>query len=137
MRNLPWLAPDLSATVYGGRVALAAMAAALGRRAEAEEWQERAEILRAEIVRICYDPQDAFFYDVDCEGNFNRVRGDVITRVFGEHVPDEPCSSRFTSGISKTRRRSGRRTPCLPSPPTTPALITRCRSIRGAGPPRR
>jgi hypothetical protein len=84
VRNLPWLAPDLSAAVYGGRVELAAMAYTLGRRAEAEEMQERAE-----IVRICYDPQDAFFYDVDCEGNFNKVRGDVITRVFGEHVPDK------------------------------------------------
>lgn len=89
VRNLPWLAPDLSATVYGGRVALAAMASALGRRAEAGEWQERAESLRAAIVRICYDPQDAFFYDVDREGSFIRVRGDVITRVFGEHVPDQ------------------------------------------------
>lgn len=87
VRSLPWLAPDLSATVYGGRVALAAMAAALGRRAEAEAWKECAELLRAEIVRVCYDPQDAFFYDVDLEGRFNRVRGDVITRVFGEHVP--------------------------------------------------
>lgn len=89
VRGLPWLAPDLSATVYGGRVALAAMASALGRRAEAEAWQERAESLRAQIIRLCYDPQDEFFYDVDREGNFNRVRGDVITRVFGEHVPDQ------------------------------------------------
>lgn len=89
VRNLPWLAPDLSATVYGGRVALAAMASALGRRLESEAWQERAENLRAEIVRLCYDPQDAFFYDVDVAGNVNRVRGDAITRVFGEHVPDQ------------------------------------------------
>ncbi len=89
VRNLPWLAPDLSATVYGGRVALAAMAAALGHRAEAEAWQERAETLRAQIVRVCYDSRDVFFYDVDREGEFNRVRGDVITRVFGEHVPDQ------------------------------------------------
>jgi hypothetical protein len=89
VRELPWLAPDLSATVYGGRVALAAMAAALGRGAEAAAWQERAEMLRAEIVRVSYDPEDVFFYDVDTEGNFNRVRGDVITRVFGEYVPDK------------------------------------------------
>lgn len=89
VRKLPWLAPDLSATVYGGRVALAAMASALGRRVEADAWRERAETLRAEIVRLCYDAEDAFFYDVDRDGNFIRVRGDVITRVFGEHVPDQ------------------------------------------------
>jgi hypothetical protein len=95
VRKLPWLAPDLSATVYGGRAALAAMAEALGRRAEAADWQERAESLRGEIVRSCYDPQDEFFYDVDREGSFNRVRGDVITRVFGEHVPDRVLFERM------------------------------------------
>ena len=36
VRSLPWLAPDLSAAVYGGRMALAAIAHALGCRAEAE-----------------------------------------------------------------------------------------------------
>lgn len=88
-RNLPWLAPDLSATVYGGRLALAAMANALGRASEAQQWTDLAERIRAAILQYCFDPEDGFFYDVDTQGQFNRVRGDQITRVFGEHVVDQ------------------------------------------------
>jgi hypothetical protein len=40
--GMPRLCPDLSATVFGGRIALAAMADALGKRAEAARWREDA-----------------------------------------------------------------------------------------------
>ena len=59
--SLPRLCPDLSATVYGARVALASMATALGKRAEAERWQTDAETIRHLIIEKLYCPEDAAF----------------------------------------------------------------------------
>jgi hypothetical protein len=86
--SMPRLCPDLSATVYGGRVALAKMARALGKKAEAARWKRDAEIIRKLIIDKLYSPEDAAFYDLDAQGNFVRVRSDVISRVLGEHVLD-------------------------------------------------
>jgi hypothetical protein len=86
IKGLPRLSPDLSASVYGARVALAAMANALGKQAEAARWQEDAEKIRALIIDKLYDPRDAAFYDLDADNQFVRVRSDVISRVLGEHV---------------------------------------------------
>lgn len=86
--TLPRLCPDLSATVYGGRVALSSMAQALGKTSEAEQWRERAEALRSLIIEKLYVPDDAAFYDVDAKGQFVKVRCDILTRMCGEHVVD-------------------------------------------------
>ena len=56
--GLPRLCPDLSATVYGGRVALAAMAKALGKKDDADRWNEDAETIRELIIEKLYDPVD-------------------------------------------------------------------------------
>lgn len=87
--GLPRLCPDLSATVYGARVALAAMAKALGRDAESAHWTESAEQIRQLILTKLYVPDDAAFYDLDAQGKFVRVRSDVLSRVCGEHVVDQ------------------------------------------------
>ena len=87
--GLPRLCPDLSATVYGGRVALAAMASALGKKAEADQWAERAEQIRGLILSRLYVGEDAAFYDLDAQNKFVRVRSDILTRVCGEHVVDQ------------------------------------------------
>jgi hypothetical protein len=87
--SLPRLCPDLSATVYGGRVALAAMARALGKNSEADRWFELGESIRIAIVSRLYDPSDAAFYDLDAQDHFVHIRGDVISRVLGEHVIDQ------------------------------------------------
>jgi hypothetical protein len=84
--SLPRLCPDLSATTYGARVALASMADALGKKDEAERWREDAEAIRRLIIAKLYSSEDAAFYDLDAQGNFVRVRGDLMTRVLGEHV---------------------------------------------------
>lgn len=84
--SLPRLCPDLSATVYGGRIALATMARALGRDSEADNWLELATAIRSAILDRLYDPADAAFYDLDAQNQFVRIRGDVISRVLGEHV---------------------------------------------------
>src|SRR6185312_1287836 len=57
--TLPRLCPDLSATVYGGRVALAGMAGALGKPDEAAAWKAHAEEIRRLIIARLYVPQDA------------------------------------------------------------------------------
>jgi len=88
--RLPYLAPDLSASVYGGRVALAKMAEKLGKTDEAEAWLGKAEEIRSLIIEHCFDPEDECFYDVDADGDFVRIRGDILSRVFGEHVVDQP-----------------------------------------------
>jgi hypothetical protein len=87
--SLPRLSPDLSATVYGGRVALAAMARALGKNADADRWQADAEGVRSKILSTLYVPGDACFYDLDRQDRIVRVRSDVISRVLGEHVVDQ------------------------------------------------
>jgi hypothetical protein len=84
--SMPRLCPDLSATVFGARIALAHMATALGKGDEASRWHEDAEAIRQLIIEKLYDPKDAAFYDLDAQNNFVRVRSDVISRVLGEHV---------------------------------------------------
>ena len=86
--GLPRLCPDLSATVYGGRVALAAMAKALGKTGEADRWTEDAETIRDLIIAKLYDPVDGAFYDLDADNKFVRVRSSTIMTVLGEHVPE-------------------------------------------------
>jgi hypothetical protein len=85
---LPRLCPDLSATVYGARIALAAMAKALGKPSESARWHSDAEIIRQLILNKLYSPEDAAFYDLDAQNKFVRVRSDVLSRVLGEHVLD-------------------------------------------------
>jgi len=84
--SMPRLCPDLSATVYGARMALASMARALGKTSEADRWLADAEMIRRLILTKLYSPEDAAFYDLDAQNKFVRVRSDVISRVLGEHV---------------------------------------------------
>ena len=86
---LPYLAPDLSATIYGGRIALAKMARRLGLEREAAAWDEKAQATRRALLAWCFDAEDGCFYDLDRNGRFVRVRGDALTRVLGEHGPDQ------------------------------------------------
>ena len=88
VNGLPFLAPDLSATVYGGRVALSKMAAELGRDDDAERWRTRAEDVRRTILSRCYDERTSCFYDVDADDRLRLIRGDALTRVLSEHVVD-------------------------------------------------
>ena len=85
-KGLPRLSPDLSATTYGARVALASMAKALGKNSEADSWLESAEGIRKLIIEKLYSPEDGAFYDLDSDNKFVRVRSCVICRVLGEHV---------------------------------------------------
>jgi hypothetical protein len=87
--TLPRLCPDLSATVYGGRVALSGMAKALGKTAEADRWTERADEIRSLILSRLYVAEDAAFYDLDAQNHFVKIRCDILSRMCGEHIPDQ------------------------------------------------
>jgi hypothetical protein len=87
--TLPRLCPDLSATTYGARVALAAMAKALGKTTEADQWTESAHKIRSLILSRLYVPEDAAFYDLDAQNRSVKIRSEIITRVCSEHVPDQ------------------------------------------------
>jgi hypothetical protein len=87
--SLPRLCPDLSATTYGARIALAQMAHALGKDNEAGHWAERAEQIRQLILAKLYVAEDAAFYDLDAQNNFVKINCDILSRVCSEHVPDQ------------------------------------------------
>ncbi len=87
--TLPRLCPDLSATVYGARIALSGMAKALGKSSDAARWMESAEHIRRLILSKLYVPEDAAFYDLDAHNRFVKVRSCVLTRMCGEHVLDQ------------------------------------------------
>lgn len=84
-----FLAPDLSATKYGGRMALAEMAEMLGRPKEAAMWKEKAESLRAAIMKYTFDAESCMFYDRRDDGTLSPCKSDALTRVLQEHVPDQ------------------------------------------------
>lgn len=86
--GLPRLCPDLSATVYGGRVGLAAMAHALGKTSDADRWAQDAAAIRQLIVARLYSEHDGGFCDLDAEDRRVAVRSAATLRVLGEHVPD-------------------------------------------------
>ena len=88
--TLPRLCPDLSATTYGARMALAEMARALGKSAESDRWAESADQIRSLIVSRLYVEKDAAFYDLDALNHFVTIRSDILSRVCGEHIPDQP-----------------------------------------------
>jgi len=92
---LPRLCPDLSATTYGARKALADMAAALGKPDEAARWSNAAETIRTKILNTLYVAEDAGFYDLDADDRFVKVRSDILSRVCGEHVVDQALFDRL------------------------------------------
>ena len=80
--KLPIIAPDLSAMLYRAKIALGDMAEKLGKADESSMWREEAEVIKENIVKVCYDEEDEFFYDVDAEGNFRKYLSEHIFRLF-------------------------------------------------------
>jgi hypothetical protein len=65
------------------------MATAMGRTSEADRWSERAEEIRRLIRSRLYVEEDAAFYDLDSQNHFVKVRCDILSRICGEHIPDQ------------------------------------------------
>jgi hypothetical protein len=68
---------------------MATMAAAMGKSAESDKWTEAAHRIRSRILSRLYVPGDAAFYDWDAQDRFVRIRCDILSRMCGEHVPDQ------------------------------------------------
>lgn len=98
--GLPRVAPDLTATMFAGRAAMARIAELLGDKRGSIDWRNRAELTRQALLQFCYDPETEFFYDRDAQGNLLRIAGDAGLRVLMEHVPDQALFDRiFTRWI--------------------------------------
>lgn len=93
--RLPYAAPDLTATMFGGRLAMAKIAAALGDRNAQAEWLEKAEKTRKALFQYCFDPESEFFYDRDAHGNLVKNLSDAGLRVLGEHAVDQTLFDRI------------------------------------------
>lgn len=87
--TLPLAAPDLTASVYCGRVYLAKMADELGLADEAADWRDKAERTLGSLIATCFHEDDGFFYDSDANGAFNRIQSDVLLRVLASEVGDD------------------------------------------------
>ena len=86
---MPFLSPDLSATMVGARRAMAEMAKALGKTGEADRWAADCDALRRTLIEKLWVADDGAFYDLDAQNHFVRVRSDILSRVASEHVPDQ------------------------------------------------
>jgi hypothetical protein len=62
------------------------LATALGKQAEAQNWNDDPEQMRALILEKLWCEEDASFFDVASDGSFVRVRSVANYRVLGEHV---------------------------------------------------
>ncbi len=74
--------PDMNAVFYGDKKALSGMAKKLGFFDEAAEFEKSAEKLKKEIIELCYDERDDFYYDVDKNGVKRRIKSIGITTLF-------------------------------------------------------
>lgn len=86
---LPLLAPDMNAVFYGSRMALSRMAQLLGKPEEAAQWSRKAREVKDALLRICYDEEDAFFYDVDRYGKKRKFLSILLSNLFQEHLLDQ------------------------------------------------
>ncbi len=95
---LPYLAPDLTASVYCSRLYLSRMAGELGMEEQARVWEEKAAITLAHLYAHCFDEVDGFFYDVDNRGRFNRIQTDTLLRVLACEAGDDAL---FAASLSR------------------------------------
>ena len=84
----PILAVDMNANFYANEKALEKMATLLGRDDEAEAWRKSALEVKKKLFEHCYDEKDAFFYDVDRNGNKRKYKSSTIFHLFMERVLD-------------------------------------------------
>jgi len=91
---MPVLSVDLSAMLYGNRMALAELAATLGKDHEAALWHEQAAEIKASIDAWLYCAEDDFYYDRDSRG-LRKYRTEHITRLFLNRVLDQDAFDRI------------------------------------------
>ena len=95
----PILAVDMNCNFYGTQTALADMARMLGKNDEAAEWDKKAHAVKEKIFELLYDKEDAFFYDVDKNGNKRKFRSSTIFHLFIEKVLDKDADREIIDEI--------------------------------------
>ena len=95
----PILAVDMSCNYFGTLRALAAMARELSLLDDAEKYESEAMALKAALLEICYDADDAFFYDVDKMGNKRKYLSSTIFHLFIEGVLDPVTDAEIIKSI--------------------------------------
>ncbi len=84
----PVIAVDMNANFYGTQKALAGLAKFCGKEKEAPEWERKAAEVKQRLFEVCYDKEDAFFYDVDKYGQKRKYLSSTILHLFMEKVLD-------------------------------------------------
>jgi hypothetical protein len=85
---LPFVAPDLTATVSCQRAYLARIADELG-EGGGGDWRGLSEASNRALFEHCYDAEDGFFYDLDRHDRHVRVQSDVLLRVLACEIGDD------------------------------------------------
>jgi hypothetical protein len=81
----PVIAVDMSCNYYGTLVSLAKMGEILGIK---NGYTPLAREVKKRLIEVCYDKDDAFFYDVDKNGNRRKYLSSTVLHLFLEHVLD-------------------------------------------------
>ena len=97
----PILAVDMNCNFYADEVALSKMAAILGKNEESEKWAKSASEVKKKLFEHCYDEKDAFFYDVDRNGNKRKYKSSTIFHLFLEKVLDKEEDKEIIERIYK------------------------------------
>lgn len=85
----PVMAVDMNCNFYGDLTALSKFAEKLGKLSEAQIWKDKANEVKKKLFEICYDREDAFFYDVDRNGEKRKYLSSTIFHLFLEKVLDK------------------------------------------------
>ena len=97
----PILAVDMNCNFYADEVALSKMAEILGKSDEAAAWAKSAKEVKKKLFEHCYDEKDAFFYDVDRNGNKRKYKSSTIFHLFLEKVLDKEEDKEIIERIYK------------------------------------
>lgn len=97
----PILAVDMNCNFYGDITAVAKLAEKLGYEEEARAWTDKAQKVKEKLFEICYDKEDAFFYDVDKHGNKRKYLSSTIFHLFLEKVLDKEKDKEIINEIYK------------------------------------
>lgn len=85
----PILAVDMNCNFFGDISAISRIAEKLDKTEDALYWKNKAQQVKEKIFEICYDKEDAFFYDVDKNGNKRKYLSSTILHLFLEKVLDK------------------------------------------------
>lgn len=100
---LPYVAPDLTATVACQRSYLARIATELGE--DPWPWERKAADSLSALRTQCYDPEDDFYYDRAADQSLVRVQSDVLLRVLACEVGDHDA---FVAQLSRYLLNTGK-----------------------------